>query len=56
MENTGRLLFVALVTCYLLGRVFGAAANPAEVVVYGMTAAFGLEYLVASWGGLWQRG
>ena len=56
MENTGRLLFVALVTCYLLGRIFGPAANPVEVVVYGMTAAFGLEYLVASWGGLWQRG
>jgi hypothetical protein len=24
--------------------------------VYGVTAAFGLEYLVASWGGIWQRG
>ena len=56
MENAGRLLFVALVTCYLLGRIFAAAATPAEVVVYGVTAAFGLEYLVASWGGLWQRG
>lgn len=55
METTGRLLFVALVTCYLLGRILGAAANPAEVVVYGMTAACGLEYLAASWGGLWQR-
>jgi hypothetical protein len=56
MEIAGRLLFVALVTCYLLGRILGGAAAPAEVVVYGMTAAFGLEYLVASWGGLWQRG
>jgi hypothetical protein len=55
MESTGRLLFVGLVTCYLLGRIFGGAAAPLEVVVYGMTAAFGLEYLVASWGGFWQR-
>jgi hypothetical protein len=56
MEIAGRLLFVALVTCYLLGRILGGAVAPVEVVVYGMTAAFGLEYLVASWGGLWQRG
>ena len=56
METTGRLLFVAVVTCYLLGRLLGGAAAPAEVVVYGVTAAIGLEYLVASWGGLWQRG
>jgi hypothetical protein len=56
MESPGRLLFVALVTCYLLGRIFGGAAAPLEVLVYGITAAFGLEYLVASWGGLWQRG
>ena len=56
MEIAGRLLFVALVTCYLLGRILGGAVAPAEIVVYGVTAAFGLEYLVASWGGLWQRG
>jgi hypothetical protein len=56
MEILGRLLFVALVPCYLLGRIFGGAAAPAEVVVYGVTVAFGLEYLVTSWGGLWQRG
>jgi len=56
MEIVGRLLFVALVTCYLLGRLLGGAAAPAEVVIYGMTAAFGLEYLMVSWGGLWQRG
>ena len=56
METTGRILFVALVTCYLLGRILGGAGEPAEVVIYGVTAAFGLEYLVASWGGLWQRG
>jgi hypothetical protein len=56
MESAGRLLFVATVTCYLLGRIFGGGAAPVEVVVYGMTAAFGLEYLLVSWGGLWQRG
>ena len=56
MENASRLVFVALVTCYLLGLILSGAAAPVEVVVYGVTAAFGLEYLVASWGGLWQRG
>jgi hypothetical protein len=56
MEAAGRLLFVAVVTCYLLGRVFSDPAAPAEVVVYGVTAAFGLEYLLASWQGIWQRG
>jgi hypothetical protein len=55
METAGRLLFVALVTCYLLGRIIAGAA-PAEAVVYAATAAFGLEYLVACWGGIWQRG
>ena len=40
MESAGRLLFIALVTCYLLGRLFGGGAAPVEVVVYGMTAAF----------------
>jgi hypothetical protein len=56
MEAASRLLFVALVTCYLLGRVFGGDVAPIEIVVYGVTAAFGLEYVVSSWGGLWQRG
>ena len=46
MEIAGRSLFVALVTCYLLGRILGGAVAPAEIVVYGVTAAFGLEYLV----------
>jgi hypothetical protein len=53
---TGRLLFVAAVTCYLLARIFAGAAGPAEIVVYGGTAAFGLEFLLASWRELWQRG
>jgi hypothetical protein len=56
METASRLLFVGLVTCYLLVRVFAGSATPAEVVVYGMTAAFGLEYLMASWRGLWRSG
>jgi hypothetical protein len=55
METAGRLLFVGVVTCYLLARVFAGAATPVEIVVYGMTAAFGLEYLLASWGGLWAQ-
>jgi len=54
METAGRLLFVGLVTCYLLARVLAGPVNPVEVVVYGMTAAFGLEYLLACWRTLWQ--
>ena len=53
MEITGRLLFIAAVTCYLLGRVFSAEALHPETVVYGMTAAFGLEFLIANWRALW---
>ena len=53
MEITGRLLFIAAVTCYLLGRVFSGEASHPETVVYGMTAAFGLEFLIANWRALW---
>jgi hypothetical protein len=53
---TGRMLFVTAVTCYLLARIFGADATLLETVVYGGTAAFGLEFLMASWRDLWQRG
>jgi hypothetical protein len=56
MSSVGRLLFVAFVTCYLLGRIFAGAGAPVEVVVYGATAAFGLEYLLTAWGGLWRCG
>jgi hypothetical protein len=55
MESAGRLLFVGVVTCYLLARVFAGPASAGEVVVYGMTAAFGLEYVLASWRGLWPH-
>jgi len=53
---TGRLLFMAVVTCYLLGRIFAGAATPIETLVYGGTAACGLEFLIAAWRDLWQRG
>jgi hypothetical protein len=56
MDDAGKLLFVTFVTCYLLGRIFGGSAATAEVLVYGATAAFGLEYLMASWARLWQGG
>ena len=52
------LAFVTTVTCYLLGRVLVAAATGfegfAEVAVYGVAAAFGLEFLIDSWGSLWR--
>ena len=54
MEVTGRLLFVGAVTCYLLARIMGGGATPVEIAVYGMTAAFGLEYILASWSALWE--
>jgi hypothetical protein len=56
LATTGKLLFVAAVTCYLVGRIFAGAAAPLEMAVYGATAAFGLEFLMASWRELWQRG
>jgi hypothetical protein len=54
MEATGRLLFVGAVTCYLLARIMGGVVTPLEIAVYGMTAAFGLEYILSSWAGLWK--
>jgi hypothetical protein len=52
------LAFMAAVTCYLLGRVFAEAASGPqgilEVLVYGLTAAFGLEFLVNFWRSLWD--
>jgi hypothetical protein len=56
MDRAATLLFMSAVTCYLLGRVFAEAVmgpSPVEVVVYGITAAFGLDYLIASWRSLW---
>ncbi len=53
MENVGSLLFVAAVTCFLLGRVFGGEGVQAETVAYAGTAAFGLNFVMASWRSLW---
>jgi hypothetical protein len=55
-QSIGVLMFMTAVTTYLLGRVLAGAAEPAEVVVYGITAAFGLEFLAASWRSLWTSG
>jgi hypothetical protein len=54
MEVMVRLLFMGAVTCYLLGRIFTGEVAPIETVVYGLTAAFGLNFLVASWRDLWR--
>ena len=53
MQNFGRLAFMAAVTCYLLGRVFAGETSHPETLVYGLTAAFGLDFLMASWRSLW---
>jgi|Tabmets5t2r1_1033131.scaffolds.fasta_scaffold95952_2 hypothetical protein len=54
MEVTGRLLFVGAVTCYLLGRIFTGEVTPMETVVYALTAAVGLDFLLSSWQQLWH--
>ncbi len=54
MDERGRILFVGAVTCYLLGRLLGGDATAIEAVVYGMTAAFGLEFVMVSWPALWH--
>jgi hypothetical protein len=56
MQTTARLLFMAMVTCYLLGRVFSGETTHPETVVYAGTAAFGLDFLIASWRSLWAPG
>jgi hypothetical protein len=53
MQSIGRLLFMAAVTGYLLGRVFAGETSHPETLVYGLTAAFGLDFLMASWRALW---
>jgi hypothetical protein len=45
--------FMAGVTCYLLGKVFMTGGNLAELVVYGATAAIGMEFLISYWRSLW---
>lgn len=44
---------MAAVTCYLLCRVFAGDTSHPETVVYGVTAAFGLEFVIAAWRSLW---
>ncbi len=56
MGNTGRLLFMAAVTSFLLSRLFAADPTAFEVLVYAATAAVGLEFLLASWRDLWEPG
>jgi hypothetical protein len=55
MEVTGRLLFMGAVTCYLLARILTGDAAAIELVVYALTAAFGLDFLLSSWRDLWHR-
>ena len=53
METAGSVLFIASVTSYLLGRVFTGDATHPETIVYAATAAFGLDFVIASWRSLW---
>jgi hypothetical protein len=56
MDKSGRVLFIAMVTCYLLGRILAGSVTSIEIVVYSATAAVGLEFMAATWPSLWQRG
>lgn len=56
MEFAGRLFFMAAVTCYLLGRIFAGEVTPLETVVYGATAALGLEFVIGAWQERWTAG
>jgi hypothetical protein len=52
------LAFMALVTSGVLALLIGELARgvgglPA-IVVYGVTAAFGIEFLAAAWPALWR--
>jgi cation transporter-like permease len=53
------MAFMAAVTCYFLAIVFaramGGAGGAAEVIVFGLGAAFGLEFLWTAWTRLWGR-
>jgi len=60
-SNVGEIAvfaFMALVTGAVLGLLIGELARGvqglAAVVVYGVTASFGIEFLVASWPSLWD--
>jgi hypothetical protein len=54
------LAFMALVTGWLLALLFGGllkgGVSASEVVIYGGTAAFGLEFLLTSWPAAWGPG
>ena len=54
MDERGRIAFIGAVTCYLLSRLFGGDATAVEAVVYGMTTAFGLEFVMVTWPALWS--
>jgi len=55
MDGRSRILFVGLVTIYLLMRIFDAGASVSEMVIYGLAAGFGLEFVIASWPALWAH-
>ena len=54
-RHFGRLLFMALVTAWLLAAVFSQAAKGPEgmfgAVTFAFAGGFGLEYLCAAWTG-----
>ncbi len=54
------LVFMGLVTCWLLCLVFAGAARgpegPLELTGYAVAAALGLEFLLSAWPQLWGGG
>jgi hypothetical protein len=51
------LAFMGGVTAYLLARaaaeMLGGPAGLLEAAVYGVSAVFGLKFVVGAWAGLW---
>ena len=62
-QSTGRQMaifaFMALVTSAVLALLIVEVARGfygvAPIAVYGVTASFGIEFLVASWRSLWSE-
>jgi len=57
MSQVAIFAFMALVTSAVLGLLIVAVAKGAQglvaIAVYGVTASFGIEFLVVSWRSLW---
>jgi hypothetical protein len=58
LSTAATTAFMGLVTCCMLALLFAEAARGLEgaagMVVYGVTVAFGLDYLGSAWVARWR--